>query len=496
MLEKMKKLVQCCMLAVLFACGCCFIRVHAAEFTDAVPVQVNQTVTGNVTEGYGDQQNYYMFTTTYPGSISINFANPMQNSSNSYWRVVLYNWEYKELLTEEIYGNKSITDLTSMGIPAGTYYVKVESTSYSKACSLDVYSLCINYTMSDAWEKELNDEFISASALTTNTPYYGTTKAGYGDEKDYYFVELEESGSMTVNFSNPLQKDTSEYWQVYLYDDEYTQIYGKNISGNVASTNLPATGLDAGRYYILVTSTVYGRAMSKDVYTLTLDFTASNVWEKERNEDFTTATQIETDTVYYGTTSAGYGYEKDYYSVDIPADGNYNIQIDTPNQQSNNCFWQVYLYDSSYAQLSSLDIYGNKTTHQITQKLEADTYYILVASSVYADAKSTDTYELLVTKKAAVSEKPKKVTLKSVKAGKNQATISWNKLTGVSGYEIYMSRSKSGGYKKIKTLSATSYKKSGLTRGKRYYFKVRAYKYVDGRKINGAFSSVKSALIK
>ncbi len=87
----------------------------------------------------------------------------------------------------------------------------------------------------------------------------------------------------------------------------------------------------------------------------------------------------------------------------------------------------------------------------------------------------------------------------SVTTGTKAATVKWNKPTGVSGYEVYMATSKGGTYKKIYTTAAASklsYKKSDLTVGKTYYFKVRAYKLVEGKKIYSDYSAVQSAKIK
>ncbi len=87
----------------------------------------------------------------------------------------------------------------------------------------------------------------------------------------------------------------------------------------------------------------------------------------------------------------------------------------------------------------------------------------------------------------------------TVKAGTNKAVLSWSKVKGAGGYEIYMASSLSGGFKKIKTLegiSNISMTKKGLTSGKKYYFKVRAYKLVNGEKIYGAYSPTVSVKIK
>ena len=61
-----------------------------------------------------------------------------------------------------------------------------------------------------------------------------------------------------------------------------------------------------------------------------------------------------------------------------------------------------------------------------------------------------------------------------------------------------MATSKNGKYSKIKTITNTKtikYTKSSLKRGKTYYFKVRTFKIVNGKKIYSSYSSKKSARI-
>ena len=79
-----------------------------------------------------------------------------------------------------------------------------------------------------------------------------------------------------------------------------------------------------------------------------------------------------------------------------------------------------------------------------------------------------------------------------------QPRLSWGKVRGATGYEIFMSTKKSGGYKKLKTISKTNiikYTKSKLQKGKTYYFKLRAYKVVKGIKIYSSYSSTKAVKI-
>ena len=95
-----------------------------------------------------------------------------------------------------------------------------------------------------------------------------------------------------------------------------------------------------------------------------------------------------------------------------------------------------------------------------------------------------------------VSIAPKPTKIKSVKkSGKNGIKITWSKVTGISNYQIYMSTKSKSGFKKIATISAkkTSYTKTKLKKGKKYYFKIRTAKKVSGQYYYSSYTAVKSA---
>ncbi len=92
--------------------------------------------------------------------------------------------------------------------------------------------------------------------------------------------------------------------------------------------------------------------------------------------------------------------------------------------------------------------------------------------------------------------KVSKVDKLTATAGTSAVNLKWSEVKGADGYQIYYSTSKAGKYKKLKSTSKLSYKKTGLKSGKTYYFKVRAYKKMDSGTVFGSFSSVKSAKIK
>lgn len=100
-------------------------------------------------------------------------------------------------------------------------------------------------------------------------------------------------------------------------------------------------------------------------------------------------------------------------------------------------------------------------------------------------------------KEPAAVQKPAKVKkLKAVKKTKTTISLTWGKKKS-DGYEVWMAKSKTGTYKKVKTLASpdrTSVKVKKLKSGKKYYFKVRAYKKQNNKKIYGSFS--KAVVVK
>ncbi len=93
------------------------------------------------------------------------------------------------------------------------------------------------------------------------------------------------------------------------------------------------------------------------------------------------------------------------------------------------------------------------------------------------------------------ASKPGKPTIKSLKntSGKKITVKLSKKVSGASGYEVEYSTSSAfkSNVKKVK-MKSTSCTLSGLTKGKKYYVRVRAYKTDKTGTIYGKYSSVKS----
>jgi uncharacterized repeat protein (TIGR02543 family) len=84
-------------------------------------------------------------------------------------------------------------------------------------------------------------------------------------------------------------------------------------------------------------------------------------------------------------------------------------------------------------------------------------------------------------------------SLKVVQKSSTGVTITWRKVTGATGYEVYRSNTAKGSYKRIADIVGNNTTDKKLNSKKQYYYKVRAYKLVDQKKIYGDFSGIKSA---
>lgn len=87
-------------------------------------------------------------------------------------------------------------------------------------------------------------------------------------------------------------------------------------------------------------------------------------------------------------------------------------------------------------------------------------------------------------------------TLKATVDGFNRVKVSWNEVSGADGYELYRATSLTGNFSNLSASidsNGTSYLNENLTSGTAYYYKVRAYKLIDGIKVYNSFSSIVSA---
>ena len=163
---------------------------------------------------------------------------------------------------------------------------------------------------------------------------------------------------------------------------------------------------------------------------------------------------------------------------------------------TNATHYRIYKYNSAtktYTKVADTD----KTTYKVKGLTRGTKYKFRIrpltrsGNTDYFSAK----YKYVTTITTPATAKISKIFSSKSKIAK----LNWKAVTNAEGYEITYSTSKT--FKKAKTATiskkdATTATIKKLSKGKKYYFKVRAYRKLSGKKIYGSYSKVKSKTIK
>ena len=101
-----------------------------------------------------------------------------------------------------------------------------------------------------------------------------------------------------------------------------------------------------------------------------------------------------------------------------------------------------------------------------------------------------------------VNDNAQNITIPTIKyskvkfMGKGTIKLIWKRVTGIGGYQVQYALSKKMKKAKLKNCRAASITIKKLKKRKTYYMRVRAYKYANGKKVYGKWSSVKKIKIK
>lgn len=91
---------------------------------------------------------------------------------------------------------------------------------------------------------------------------------------------------------------------------------------------------------------------------------------------------------------------------------------------------------------------------------------------------------------------PKKQKVKSARVSNRKVILTWQEDENADGYVVYRSTRSNSGFTRIGTYnSSTRYQSGRMARGT-YYYKVRSYVIVGGKKYYGAYSPVKTVRVK
>ncbi len=428
------------------------------DYSSADYVPVNSTIYGVCSDYSYSDTDWYKFTLSSPAKVNVQFSFNRADADGD-WYVYLYKYEgngdYSTLDYEDVYVYDGSYTFSSLGLPAGTYFVKVYG--YNSACGRQ-YSITPKCSYVSNWETEFNDEYTSADPLSMGTTRYGVNPTSSDD--DWYKFTLNSPASVSVAFTHTKASADGD-WGVYLYKynggGEYAQLAYEDVCVSDGNYTFPTQGLSAGTYFVKVSgcNSACGRQ-----YGVTVNYSVGKPGK-------------------FRVSSRGSNSLKLAWNKPAGATG-YQLQRKSGN---------------SYKTLATVK--GTSYTHKSLTAGAGYTYRVRAYRTVGGKNYYSGWAYMTAYTKPAI---PNLTGLSATKSG-HKIKATWKKVGGsASGYQIYWAKDKN--FKKMvskTTVSGqkkTSYTGKNFTKGKRYYVKVRAYKTVNGNKIYGAWSNVRNVKAK
>ena len=334
---------------------------------------------------------WYKFTVTEAGELTIKFQHAIINSTKNYWQFVCYQADATTYLTGKTSsvpywksaGNESQTVVDGIFLEAGTYYIRVTSAAKH---STDTYNLSLTYEHDNRTESEYNSSYQTADALELNTAYRGSLTSS--TDEDWFTFTTETDGYFWIDFDHSISNSTDNTWSIYIYHADGTSYICDEtnywaVTDNTASFETPKIGIPSGAYYIKIVDNV---EYSDAIYTLTVNFTEADNWEKESNHTYILANDMGTSKLWYGTTatSSYNSDETDWFKINVTYAASYTLKFSHSqvNGASDNV-WSVAVYKSDgTTRLAFENVKGGSDLELVLKDLTAGTYYIRVMANL------------------------------------------------------------------------------------------------------------------
>ncbi len=385
------------------------------------------------------QSNFYKVTLSKPGRLTLSYQ--AWSIDDSY--CVLMNNDmtvtYEDFSIWDATATNPKTQTVTNWMEAGTYTIKVYGYGND---DVGDYKLVLQHRAAGNNEKEPNNAFQNAMPLNANTWVSGLISRD--DRLDFYRVNVPVKTNIMISYLS-------------YFDDSYVELWNSD--------------------FLSVEKKAVWNGSEETPQTMTMEYTCNP-------------------GVYYIKVSPDWSDDQGRYSIrfqfltkvsNITIKGNKTV---TPGKS--------FQLRASVAPVSAT----NKTI-----KWRSESSYIaevnentgLVkthrAGSTVITATAQDGSEVLA--KVTVTVKPGKTTGLKVRRYssyyyRNYAYAAWTSQSGVSGYQVQYSASKS--FKKAKKTNSSyaSCTIRKLIRGKKYYVRVRSYVKIKNKKIYGEWSKAKS----
>ena len=406
-------------------------------------------------------KDYYKIKMSKAGYLQIKFGHKNSQSTASCYNVVLYNKDNSEIYKFTNTGIETSYTSCKLGLDAGEYYVCV---SQASTLYTGDYTICLTQKAASGWETENNGDWASADNIQVGKAVKGVI-TGYSSDEDYYRFTLTKAQYINFSLAHEKINDAGRSWYVTLYNanakrgyQDYDHIY--SYAGSTY-TESSAVKLSRGTYYLKV------QAFAKNAVDKEYTLCVNKIGNKK-----TSVTSVK---------STAYNKLKVSWKV-VPAAASYQVYRSTKK-------------DGDYQNIKTIDSVGTSSWTDSSVKTGKTYYYKIKVVVKTQNGNQTSGFSNVKSAKAV----PAKTTLKAKASNAKNVKLTWSKVKGANGYEIYRSNRKDGKYQKVKTISkggTTSYKDGKLKKSTTYYYKIRAYRKVDRKKVYGSYSSVVSVKTK
>lgn len=406
-------------------------------------------------------KDYYKIKMSKAGYLQIKFGHKNSQSTASCYNVVLYNKDNSEIYKFTNTGTETSYTSCKLGLDAGEYYVCV---SQASTLYTGDYTICLTQKAASGWETENNGDWASADNIQVGKAVKGVI-TGYSSDEDYYRFTLTKAQYINFSLAHEKINDAGRSWYVTLYNadakrgyQDYDHIY--SYAGSTY-TESSAVKLSRGTYYLKV------QAFAKNAVDKEYTLCVNKIGNKK-----TSVTSVK---------STAYNKLKVSWKV-VPAAASYQVYRSTKK-------------DRDYQNIKTIDSVGTSSWTDSSVKTGKTYYYKIKVVVKTQNGNQTSGFSNVKSAKAV----PAKTTLKAKASNAKNVKLTWSKVKGANGYEIYRSNRKDGKYQKVKTISkggTTSYKDGKLKKSTTYYYKIRAYRKVDRKKVYGSYSSVVSVKTK
>ncbi|ALC90576.1 hypothetical protein AM500_12855 [Bacillus sp. FJAT-18017] len=407
-----------------------------------------------------------------------------------------------------------------LDLKAGTYYIDILNKEWKDEPGK--YSLKATFNAlftRDAKTLEPNETKATAVKMTSNQTYTG--KIDHTSDREVFQFTSNKDGYVTITLDQ-----LSQAAEVRLINQVGSINYPK-IAWGAGKTASFTLNLEKGTYHVYVTP--MDEVTKPATYRLKAGFPDKTPSADPIYDTGTVLTGKAVSSVkvyaYRGTVKLGETVAKDgKYSIKIPAQkAGTSIGVYTVDAAGNvsarktikvvNSATSSVSYDYNRIKVSwhgvpgssGYEVYRSTKSTGTYAKIGTITsgstvsfinssvvtgklyYYKVRAYRVINGVKVYSPYTKISSTKA-VPKAP--VGLKSKKASSTSMSLTWTKVSGATGYAVYRSTSKSGTYSHIGSLSGNSFTNKSLSYGKTYYYKVRAYRTVNGVRVYSPYSAV------